>query len=1554
MSEYLRESQRELVIREGQRIEQEFRDRVAAESVQEAEKEAVREHAREALLDRRLEEQLAGEQVQGLTSTVVEPGAAAETVTDIGRGVGFGVGAAVDEMGQAGLEAWGFIGEMFGATPREREDFRWLRDKFWEPRGMAGQAAQGITQFLTLFLPAFGAAGAGIRVAGKGARLAGEGARAAGVSAKAVGDVGKAARRVAHSPVAKGMGAGAVADSLAFDPHEEGLAALVNSIPELDPVISDWIALRDETEASIVGRVKNATEGVVLGGVAEVLGRAIHRWVQVKREGRPETGITEVMKGRSDLRQPMRISANASERMRGDPRHQANIIEQLKAAKVSWPEFIGRKLDYDWAYWSSGRYTPREKLAAKLKEEEWLRISEIMRKSGGATPSPLTADDLVDMPDEFDEAVTYPKEDDTFEPAPAGGDEPDSFEGEPDPDAGPGDISAWGGVADETPKQTKAPKQTREERIEELRSKVKIAAGRLKEEPSEWLSMMSELTEASPEMAGRMRSAVLPVAFDGLDGDEWGALATAMQNEIVKLSPSDRRRILLSIPDQVGTDKTPAVGFDQERFDRALSDAEGDVTVEGRWGIEAGWRSLAQMIPEWVKLNPETPSVTDWLLGDGELFLPETGPAGGLHSGMAFEQLVPTPWRGGVTNDRIRAGYLPWRSTAEQDQASLKELSKKRTEWYGDLVKSMDYPDESIIGMRNAQASQTLARLIHDTVPWSGGAGNVLARQALEPDADTLTGAKLDMLLIAGQQVHLQGVRATGGELADAANFGRAILRYQQLGREFAEDTDGSLRLRKAQLDLDDGQVIEMFGGARRLRALGYAMSGQVTRNERFNRLTSKQVEEGMPPLTLDRIDSGDLDADVAEQTNRPEAVDLAEALRLSGAYVEANRIGMPQRLKAVDAIESINTIRMSSMLSSPYTHVRNAVGNSLPLLFELPEQLLTSGIQIASNEASWADFLAENWARGAGMAFGARQGMKLMSADLERAWYGSEQGPRWRRATELGYSELVEDFSKNRSYEPFREGQKVIGEEWMSAPPSWWMPSGKLENSALVQTPFRALQVADMMFKSMHYASERFVLAAQRARKEGLRGAALKERVETDVSQVFNGWEEVTSDDHLVALQHARERTFTQDLGPMAQRFNDMLNAGGGIGRLLVPFPRTLMNLTHYTARRIPGVSAFYKDFRQNWREGGEKRAREMARMATGSAFIGAGFLAAERGNVTGNYEGNQWTRMPWPRNSIRPPFSDTWIRHDFIPFGGFALTMGADIATAVHAAETSDERELASGLALAAARAVGMYMEEHPIAGLNDIVDVAFNSVQDPESAFRNLQRLGGNIASTVVPLHGARRDLVKLLYGGIGAERRPGGGRMNQNESWDEAFSEWWTETMRVAFPEFRALGGQYPRRDLYGEPIGAPAFDPVDWRGERIQLPSVWSSLLSPTAAVAAKDDPLSQEIWRVAPLLSWRNTPRDRSWPVRDGIEGIEYTDAEYDRLSVLYGQRFKSEATRLVGTKGYQQRTDEDRAALLTETRQASLRWASDVLLARDDALRERWVQAKLRGERRR
>ena len=163
---------------------------------------------------------------------------------------------------------------------------------------------------------------------------------------------------------------------------------------------------------------------------------------------------------------------------------------------------------------------------------------------------------------------------------------------------------------------------------------------------------------------------------------------------------------------------------------------------------------------------------------------------------------------------------------------------------------------------------------------------------------------------------------------------------------------------------------------------------------------------------------------------------------------------------------------------------------------------------------------------------------------------------------------------------------------------------------------------------------------------------------------------------------------------------------------------------------------------------------------MATGSAFIGAGFLAAERGNVTGNYEGNQWTRMPWPRNSIRPPFSDTWIRHDFIPFGGFALTMGADIATAVHAAETSDERELASGLALAAARAVGMYMEEHPIAGLNDIVDVAFNSVQDPESAFRNLQRLGGNIASTVVPLHGARRDLVKLLYGGIGAERRPGG--------------------------------------------------------------------------------------------------------------------------------------------------------------------------------------------------
>ena len=72
--------------------------------------------------------------------------------------------------------------------------------------------------------------------------------------------------------LAKGMTAGAIADMVVFDPHEDRLSTYLNEVPLLAPVVSDYLAENDPTkEGEWEGRLKNAVEGAGLGLAADSL-----------------------------------------------------------------------------------------------------------------------------------------------------------------------------------------------------------------------------------------------------------------------------------------------------------------------------------------------------------------------------------------------------------------------------------------------------------------------------------------------------------------------------------------------------------------------------------------------------------------------------------------------------------------------------------------------------------------------------------------------------------------------------------------------------------------------------------------------------------------------------------------------------------------------------------------------------------------------------------------------------------------------------------------------------------------------------------------------------------------------------------------------------------------------------------------------------------------------------------------------------------------------------------------------------------------------------------
>jgi len=141
-------------------------------------------------------------------------------------------------------EAATTLNEMFPLGPEEGFQFEIEA----EPRTVLGAGARGISQFMTGFIPAL--KGVKTLKIAETARKAGKAAGAAGA-------------------ITEGAIAGALTDAFAFDPDEERLSNLIKDLGIETPVTDYLAASPDDTRAE--GRVKNALEGLALGGLADGL-----------------------------------------------------------------------------------------------------------------------------------------------------------------------------------------------------------------------------------------------------------------------------------------------------------------------------------------------------------------------------------------------------------------------------------------------------------------------------------------------------------------------------------------------------------------------------------------------------------------------------------------------------------------------------------------------------------------------------------------------------------------------------------------------------------------------------------------------------------------------------------------------------------------------------------------------------------------------------------------------------------------------------------------------------------------------------------------------------------------------------------------------------------------------------------------------------------------------------------------------------------------------------------------------------------------------------------
>src|SRR3990167_4950729 len=375
-----------------------------------------------------------------------------------------------------------------------------------------------------------------------------------------------------------------------------------------------------------------------------------------------------------------------------------------------------------------------------------------------------------------------------------------------------------------------------------------------------------------------------------------------------------------------------------------------------------------------------------------------------------------------------------------------------------------------------------------------------------------------------------------------------------------------------------------------------YAM--RINLVERIGGLGEKPTKEAIESLSKDIIKADAVASETARtlgSLNRQQSM-AAEQLRFLKEQIDKldpEAKGAAQKLfkqfKTPGFWDHFLEARTAFLLSSPPTHIRNTVGNSIARLFNAPEKVVASGINSI-----------ESWLTGKPKEIYAREGL----AD----YIGMVNG--FRPAIQNALKEFQDEsfISASRILEAVRFKAAIPG------------TAGKV-----IRLPFRALNAMDEFFSTLSHSASLHSQATRQAIKEG---ANIPNRVSELVSK--------PSIEMLQkAAQEAEKQTYRAPLGRAGKSVQKAIESFPA-GRFIIPFFRTPINLFKWTLDRSPlGVvsqwKALVKGTPEQWAEAG-------ARLAIGQV-ISAGFaMQTFEGNITGGLSGNKNKREALMRQGVQP----------------------------------------------------------------------------------------------------------------------------------------------------------------------------------------------------------------------------------------------------------------------------------------------------------------------------
>lgn len=406
--------------------------------------------------------------------------------------------------------------------------------------------------------------------------------------------------------------------------------------------------------------------------------------------------------------------------------------------------------------------------------------------------------------------------------------------------------------------------------------------------------------------------------------------------------------------------------------------------------------------------------------------------------------------------------------------------------------------------------------------------------------------------------------------------------------------------------------------------------------------------------------------------------------------------------------MDGVHQVWINSLLSGPQTHLVNAMSNTSVLVQSIVERKTAELIRQTLGGGETGTELGEALA----MIGGAQASFKDALV-----------------ASGKKFATNVSDFAGGK----IEALPGALKAENFNISSETWVGRTLDALDEVTNVPGRALGAGDEFFKTIGYRMELHAqaqrLAAREVRDGALDARAMKERV-ADI--IANPPESI----RLESVSSATYRTFTnkpnQTLEKLASGVQGLTIGRLNVGRIIMPFKNTPINIFTYTMERTP-LAPLMDTFKADVAAGGARADLALAKMGLGSMVMATTMDMAMSGVVTGAGPQDPGERANWMRQGNQPysfKVGDKWYSYTRLDPVGSTMGMAADLMEiALNAGEELTDNEYGTVMAKSMLALTQSVMSKTYMSGVSQIIDAINNPQMRSDSWIKRM-------AGTVIP--------------------------------------------------------------------------------------------------------------------------------------------------------------------------------------------------------------------------